>query len=141
MPNYQDKYCEGACERLGHKCIRPDMFVLLASEYGAVPKEITGEFEYPVEDGYTAIHEWKYYALDVQGKDRQKALQATAEKMYLSSPDHITLEEMILVVERIFLQEFPCHLECDITICGYCGNQHEDKYISAEGCELMPDKR
>jgi len=138
MPTYQDQQCEGVCERLGHKCLRPDMFVRLASEYGAVPKEITGEFEYPVEDGQTAIGKWKYYALDVQGEGRQKALQDTAAKMHQETPIYETLEETITVVEQAFLQEFPCHLECDITICGYCGNQHEDHLIFQGGCEFMP---
>ena len=139
MPYYQDKLCEGACERLGHKCIRPDMFVLIASEYGAVPKEITGEYEYPAGDGHTAIGKWKYYALDVQGDNRKEALQETAEEMHQHLESEF-LEESVSIVERYFLQEFPCHIECDIIICGYCGQQHEDHYIQDGLCQFTPDE-
>lgn len=139
MPNYQDKQCEGACERLGQECIRKDMFTLVASEYGAVPKEITGEIQYG-DTGDPKVAQWKYYALDVQGGSRKVVLNATAEKMHpdFQRIEDISLEKMIDAIEQAFLQEFPCHMECDITICGYCGQQHEDKYIYDGGCELMP---
>jgi len=137
MPNYQDQFCEGACERLGHKCIRPDLFTLVASEFKAVPKLIAGETAYMDAAGDTQVGQWQFYALDVQGMDRDHALHETTKKMYgdLGTAD---FDKAKTIVERRFLQEFPCHLECDITICGYCGQQHEDRYIHDGYCELAP---
>jgi hypothetical protein len=139
MPTYQDLYCEGACERLGHRCIKPDLFVRLAEEHEATPKQISGKFQYADENGRSQVGRWKYHALDVQGEQRSDLLQQIADRLHEQAPEglHETAETLLNVAEQSFLQEFPCHVECDITICGHCGRQHEDRGITPEGCPYM----
>jgi hypothetical protein len=120
MPNYNGTFCTGACERLGHGCVRSRLFTACAAEFSATTIDRTEIQVDTDEQGYEYPTEHTTTVLAVP-LERQDEVAATLRRTF---PDQ-TPEQVI----NNWAGEFPCHIECDITICGVCGRQHEANQI------------
>lgn len=121
MPTYQNKPCEGTCERLGQPCQRAAHYTEQAERFSAKPKQFTSTFKYNTPTEVT----WYFWGLGVPEK-KEGLVYA---EMAACSPE---LVDETGQVWPYWLKEFPCYLDCPITICGYCGKQH-NKNLMREG--------
>jgi len=130
MPIYQDKECHGACENFGLPCVRPEHYVEVAERYNAQPVAPSGNL---IVDGRDVP--WSYWTLNIQSDDRERALDdLVAEDKRRSGENKYTDDEVRLWAQA-WLKEAPCYF-CDVTICGYCGNQHERYMIHDGTCDV-----
>ena len=123
MPTYQNKPCEGTCERLGQRCQRATHYTEQAERFSAKPKQFTSTFKYNTPAEVT----WYFWGLGVPEKKEKSVCAAMAA----CSPE---LVDEAGQVWPYWLKEFPCYLDCPITICGYCGKQHEKDLIREGYC-------
>lgn len=122
MPKYKDEYVVGACERLGHPCICPELFVEIAKDFDAfaVKKEISAD-EY---GGFSGL------VLDIPEKNIQRAIHALRPNFPGETDDEL----------KFWLDELPCQAFCDIFICAQCGRQHDDSYIFGDSCVIAMEQ-
>jgi len=115
MPHFKAVHCMGACERLGHCCIRPALYAAAAEQYGATPVEIS------IAEGVTT------HILAIP--DEQRGIAIHDLQRHFDDAD---------VAQ--WLGEAPCHTDCDIAICAVCGGQHEASAIYGEHCLYEPEQ-
>lgn len=131
MPKYKGIECEGVCDRFGIKCANPDLYVEVATRYDAEPVRISGTMM--IEKRKV---EWAYYGLNVQGDNRKVTVNELARLIKDEHP-YMGLGDRRELARKYYLSEFPCHLECTLTICGYCGQVHEQEMIHDETCDII----
>jgi hypothetical protein len=113
MPDYQNKPCEGTCERLGQPCKRAEHYTKQADRFSAKPKQFNSTFKYNTPAEVT----WYFWGLGIPEKKEGLVFA----EMATCSPE---LVDEHGVIWPYWLKEFPCYLDCPITICSYCGEQH-----------------
>jgi hypothetical protein len=123
MPKYQNKPVEGACERLGKPCQRKEFFIAKAEEFGAQTKQYNSTFNYGKKNQTT----WYFWGLNVPDSQQDRVFAELAA----STPELVNEDGSIY---PYWLKEFPCFLGCEITICSYCGKQHEKRLIRTGYC-------
>ena len=124
MPFYNGVECVGACERAGYTCIEPSIFKKVARFYNANIEM----WEDNAEDSYGRPFTIREWVLKIPDDRREEAVKELERSDVGLDPEFNP---------DFWLREIPCHTECPMIVCGYCGEVHHSRYTHEADCALI----